>query len=182
MGISDCYVELESTRKKSKVTVSAAPPISVESEDLGAIGDNQEVQFSQSDVQFGFSEEVNEPVTATEPTVLVEGRTGSDTQRSDGAFAFAFACAALGIAADEEVTDEPINPDPIAKIVSSVANEGDKTGAGDEVSARQTEDISSETKDSRYSAKNPRNSCHPTLTRRIGEARSESSLRGIILE
>jgi len=98
---------------------------------LGAIEDNQEVRFSQSDVQVGFPEEVNEPVTATEPTMLVEGLTGSDTQKSDGACAFAFANAVLGIAAEREVANEPINPDPIAETMSSVANEGNKTGAED---------------------------------------------------
>jgi len=130
MGMSDCYVELAFSRKKSKVTVSAAPPNSVESGDLGAIDDIQEVRFSQSDVQVGFPEDVSEVVTTTEPPVILEGPTVSDVQRSDGAFAFANAM--LGITAEEEVAGKPIIPEQLAEIVSSVVDKRDLKGGGGE--------------------------------------------------
>jgi len=57
IGISDCYVELVSTRKKSKAVVSVAPPNSVDSEDLGMLDDITKVRLSQSDVHVGYPEE-----------------------------------------------------------------------------------------------------------------------------
>jgi len=129
-GMSDCYVELTSTRKKSKATVSDAPPNSVESEDLGATDCNPEARFSQSDVQVGFPEDTSEAMTAIASTALLNGPPVSDTPRSVGAFAFANAI--FGVVAQEEVATEPMDPAIIPETASSAVDLEDPILGGGE--------------------------------------------------
>jgi len=104
IGISDCYVELASTRKKSKAVVSPAPPNSVDSEDLGMLDDISEVRLSQSDVHVGYPEELSEAETDVNSRPIADVPIVSSIQTSSETFAVGDAM--LDVAAIEEVGDE----------------------------------------------------------------------------
>jgi len=105
LGILDCYVELASTRKKSKAVVSVAPPNSVDSEDLGMFDELSGGRLSQSDVHVGYPEERIETETDVNSRPIAEvAMVSSVLKRSE---TFAVDSAMLDVAAVEEVGDEP---------------------------------------------------------------------------
>jgi len=62
-GVSDCYVELATARKKSRTTVSVAPPNSIDSDDLKQAEISSELPLSHSDVHIGLSGDAVETAT-----------------------------------------------------------------------------------------------------------------------
>jgi len=111
-----CYVEIILTKKKAKAAEIAAPPNSVESEDLGMLDDMSVARLSQSDVQVGFPEEVTGVLAVTGPAPSMEVPTISTTQK--GGEVYAPAAVILDVAANEEVVDEPPAPGYVATPVS----------------------------------------------------------------
>jgi len=111
-GMSDCFVELTSTRKKGKASVSAAPPNSVDSEDLWRKEDDCEVRLSQSDVYVGLPEDGSVSTVAEELAIRPEIPAIPSTERGDEALELANAMSY--VAANEEVGDEPAAPGEVA--------------------------------------------------------------------
>jgi len=111
-GMSDCFVELTSNCKKSKASVSAAPPNSVDSEELGREEDDCEVRLSQSDVHVRLPDNGSVSTVGGELAIRPEISARPSTVRTDEALKLANAMSY--VAANEEVEDESAAPGEVA--------------------------------------------------------------------
>jgi len=73
-GVSECYVELATARKKSRTTISVAPLNSIDSDDLEQAEISSELPLSHSDVHIGLPGDAVETATGARyvsgPTVI----------------------------------------------------------------------------------------------------------------
>jgi len=172
-GMSECYVDLAPTQRKSRMTVSAAPPNSIDSDDQELAEASSEMPLSHPDVHIGFpgdsvktatvvkrggepiATEGNYKIAGQEPTppCAIETVDGGTTISGDLSAAPAawkdgeviLVVATTGMAANEEVSDDPVAPGVISTPVLALASgekilaEKDKQKIGNQVPAGQTE-------------------------------------------
>jgi len=146
-GMTDCYIEIQSTRTKAKTPASVAPPNSIDSDDAERGDTGSEVQLCQSDVHIGFPRDISGTTAntglvdqSTEETVGnlstsirvcpeastanpgngAEARSVAPIAESDGVAVLGNAMS--GVAAHEEVSDAPIAPGEVATPVSESAH------------------------------------------------------------
>jgi len=171
-GVSGCYVELASTRKKLRTPVSVAPPNSIDSDDQEHAEVGSEVPLSHSDGHIGLPGDAIETATnvggGSGPTVVevsdrlpgqgstrpcaVENVAGGEIiigERPAAQVAGEDSTAVLvtamtEVAANEEVSDEPVTPGlistPVPTSISEerILAEKDQQPRGNEVSTEQT--------------------------------------------
>jgi len=130
-GMTECHVEHEAPRKRSKTPILTAPPNSVESADPGS-----DVRFSQSDVIIGYPADVEEtgadvgaanlmpspagcPETRTTGAVLTTAVFGvgagarSDTPTTNLGGVASFSCAIPEVPAHEGFDEAPAAPSEV---------------------------------------------------------------------